>query len=100
MTGSCERGNHHPGSLQFGEFLDSLRNFLSSQEGLCFVEVVVTKKYSQILISIEGPSKTWTYIFIFYFFPITLVYGHAFQMADKLDQTLTLSATFIGLEHV
>ena len=66
VTGSCERGNEHPVSLQFGEFLDLLRN-LSSQEGLCFVEIVVTEKFSHILIRIGGPLQTWTYIFIFFF---------------------------------
>jgi hypothetical protein len=97
VTGSCERGNEHLGSLQFGEFLDSLRNFLSSQEGLCFVDVVVTKKCSQILIRIGGPLQTCVHSL---FFSFTFVYGHAFQMADKLDQTLTLSASLIDLEYV
>jgi len=65
VTGSCESSNEHPGSLQFGGFPYSLRN-LSSQQGLCFVEVVVTKICSEILIHIGGPLQTWAYIFNFF----------------------------------
>ena len=85
MTGSCELANEHPGSLQFGEFLYLLRNFLSYQKGLCFVEVVVTKKCSQILISIGGSLQTWVYIFRLLLFMDV----HSKWLINKLDQTLT-----------
>ena len=45
MTGSCERGNEHPGFLRIGEFLDSLRNFFIFSKrtllrgGSCYEEI-------------------------------------------------------------
>ena len=40
MAGCCVYGDESSGSVKCGEFLEYLRTFLASQEGLCSMELV------------------------------------------------------------
>jgi hypothetical protein len=40
VSGSCECGNGHLGSIKCGEFLGLALEVLASQEGLCTVELL------------------------------------------------------------
>jgi hypothetical protein len=40
MAGSCEHGNKSSGSIKGGEFLYYLKVLLTSEEGLCSIEIV------------------------------------------------------------
>jgi hypothetical protein len=42
MAGSCEFCNESRDSIKCGEIRDYLRNILTSQEGFCFVELVIS----------------------------------------------------------
>jgi hypothetical protein len=46
VVGSCEHGDEPSGSIECREFLDWLSVLLVSQEGLCFMDLVVTRGMS------------------------------------------------------
>jgi hypothetical protein len=45
VVGFCEHGDKTSGCIKCREFLNYLRNCLTYQEELCFIELVITENY-------------------------------------------------------
>jgi hypothetical protein len=55
---SCEHGDEPSGSIKCGEFLDQLSVLVTSQEGLCYMELVIVAIFYLSRLSLYPPSST------------------------------------------